>query len=210
MVNAGESLAPYVSEQAEVGIKYETEKFGLGLAYFTTDKPRGVVDKTDPTAPVFKESGEDQHQGVELTMYGMATDDLKLLGGITWLDTEQQDTGDANIDGNRVIGVAEWQATIGAEWEIPTVAGLAVDGRVNYTGSRYADDTNTLKVDDWTTMDIGARYLMQLGNQDLTLRARVHNIFDRDYWSSVGGFPGNGYLVLGAPRTVTLSATMDF
>jgi iron complex outermembrane receptor protein len=210
LVNAGESLAPYVSEQAEVGIKYETEKFGLGLAYFTTDKPRGVVDKTDPTAPVFKESGEDQHQGVELTMYGMATDDLKLLGGITWLDTEQQDTGDANIDGNRVIGVAEWQATIGAEWEIPTVAGLAVDGRVNYTGSRYADDTNTLKVDDWTTMDIGARYLMQLGNQDLTLRARVHNIFDRDYWSSVGGFPGNGYLVLGAPRTVTLSATMDF
>ena len=81
---------------------------------------------------------------------------------------------------------------------------------MNYTGSRYADDTNTLKVDDWTTMDIGARYLMQLGNQDLTLRARVHNIFDRDYWSSVGGFPGNGYLVLGAPRTVTLSATMDF
>ena len=106
--------------------------------------------------------------------------------------------------------MAEWQATIGAEWEIPTVAGLALDSRVNYTGSRYADDANTLKVDDWTTMDIGARYLMQLGNQDLTLRARVNNVFDRDYWSSVGGFPGNGYLVLGGPRTVTLSATMDF
>lgn len=130
-------------------------------------------------------------------MYGMATDDLKLLGGITWLDTEQQATGDASVDGNHVIGVAEWQTTIRAEWEVPTIAGFAVDGGLKYTGSRYADEANTLKVDDWTTMDIGARYLMQLGNQGLTLRARVYNLFDRDYRASVRGNPGNGYLVLG-------------
>jgi iron complex outermembrane receptor protein len=81
---------------------------------------------------------------------------------------------------------------------------------VTYTGSRYADNANTLKVDDWTTVDVGARYIVAMGNQDLTLRARVHNLFDRDYWASVGGFPNNGYLVLGAPRTVTLTATLDF
>lgn len=200
-----ESLEPYVAEQYEVGMKYQTDTLGLGLAYFTTDKPRAVNNNG-----VVEQSGEDQHQGVELTMYGMATDNVKLLGGVTWLDAEQKDTGSETIDGNRVIGVAEWQATIGAEWEIPTVDGLALDGRLNYTGSRYADAANTLKVDDWTTMDIGARYLLQLGNQDLTLRARVNNVFDRDYWASVGGFEGQGYLVLGGPRTVTVSATMDF
>lgn len=200
-----ESLEPYVAEQHEVGMKYQTDKLGLGLAYFTTDKPRAINNNG-----VVEQSGEDQHQGVELTMYGMASDDLKLLGGVTWLDAEQKDTGDESFDGNHVIGVAEWQATIGAELEIPTIAGLALDGRVNYTGSRYADAANTLKVDDWTTVDIGARYMMQLGNQDLILRARVNNVFDRDYWASVGGYEGQGYLVLGAPRTVTLSATMDF
>lgn len=203
--NAGESLSPYVSEQKEVGLKYETNRFGLGLAYFTTTKPRAVVENN-----VFKASGEDEHQGVELTLYGKATDNLKVLGGVTWLDAEQKDTGDATVDGNDVIGVAEWQATMGAEWEVPQLAGLALDTRVTYTGSRYADNANTLKVDDWTTVDIGARYIMALGNQDLTLRARVHNLFDRDYWASVGGFPNNGYLVLGAPRTVTVSATLDF
>jgi iron complex outermembrane receptor protein len=26
----------------------------------------------------------------------------------------------------------------------------------------------------------------------------------------VGGYPGNGYLVLGGPRTFSLSASMDF
>lgn len=203
--NVGESLAPYVSEQKEVGLKYETNELGFGLAYFTTTKPRAVVENA-----IFKESGEDDHQGVELTVYGKATDDVKLLGGVTWIDAEQKDTGDASLDGNDVIGVAEFQANIGAEWEVPQVDGLALDTQLTYTGSRYADAANTLKVDDWTTVDIGARYIVAIGNQDLTLRARVNNLFDRDYWSSVGGFPNNGYLVLGAPRTVSLTATVDF
>ncbi|MCX4191425.1 TonB-dependent receptor [Methylophaga sp. OBS1] len=205
VVNAGESLSPYVAEQKELGWKYESELLGLGLAYFTTTKPRAYVENN-----VFTEAGEDEHQGVELTLYGKATDNIKLLGGVTWLDAEQKDTGDESIDGNEVIGVAEWQATMGAEWELPQFDGLALDTRVTYTGSRYANDANTLKVDDWTTVDVGARYIVAMGNQDLTLRARVHNLFDRDYWASVGGYPGNGYLVLGAPRTVSLTATVDF
>lgn len=211
VANAGESLSPYVSEQKEIGVKYENEQFGAGLAYFTTDMPRAYMDETDPLNPVFREAGENQHQGLELTFYGKATDDIKLLGGVTWLDAEQKDTGDPAIDGNEVIGVAEWQATLGAEWEVPQINGLALDSRVTYTGSRYADNANTLKVDDWTTVDIGARYIVAVGNQDLTLRARVHNLFDRDYWASVGGNGGSsGYLVLGAPRTVSLTATVDF
>lgn len=206
VLNAGDSLSPYVSEQKEFGVKYETEKLGLGLAYFNTSKPRSIVENN-----VFTESGEDVHQGVEMTLYGKATDNLKVLGGLTWIDAEQKDTGDASLDGNDVIGVAEWQATMGAEWEVPHLDGLALDTLVTYTGSRYADNANTLKVDDWTTVDIGARYIVAIGNQDLTFRARVHNLFDRDYWASVGGNGGDsGYLALGAPRTVSLTATLDF
>lgn len=205
--NAGEALEPFVSEQYELGLKYETDSMGYGLAYFTTDRPRNDVDIANN---VYGVEGEDNHQGVEFTFYGKATDDIKLLGGVTWLDAEQKDTGDSSIEGNDVIGVAEWQATVGAEWDVPQFDNLALDTRVIYTGSRYADNANTLKVDDWTTVDIGARYVVALGNQDLTLRARVHNLFDRDYWASVGGFPNNGYLVLGAPRTVSLSAAIDF
>lgn len=206
VLNVGESLSPYVSEQKEVGLKYETERLGLGLSYFTTTEPRAIVENN-----IFTESGENEHQGVELTVYGKATDTIKLLGGVTWVDAEQKDTQNGQFDGNDVIGVAEWQATLGAEWEVPQLDGLALDSRVTYTGSQYADNANTLKLDDWTTVDIGARYIVAVGNQDLTLRARVHNLFDRDYWASAGGNGGDtGYLVLGAPRTVSLTATVDF
>ena len=52
--------------------------------------------------------------------------------------------------------------------------------------------------------------MTDIGGHLVTWRARVENIANRDYWSSVGGYPGNGYLVLGGPRTFTLSASMEF
>ena len=82
--------------------------------------------------------------------------------------------------------------------------------RVVYTGASYADDANTLKVPGWTRFDAGLRYMMDVDGHVVTLRARVENIANRNYWSSVGGYPGNGYLVLGGPRTFSLSASMDF
>ena len=62
----------------------------------------------------------------------------------------------------------------------------------------------------WTRFDLGVRYLLNRQNSLVTLRARVDNLTDRDYWASVGGFPGTGYLVVGAPRTFSFSASVDF
>lgn len=204
--NKGESLAPYVSKQKEIGVKYDGGGLGAGLALFSTDKPRAAYDSSNR----FTASGKDRHQGVELTVFGEPVKSVRVLGGLTFLDAKQRSTGNSAIDGNRVIGVPRFQANLGAEWDIPGVQGLAVDGRVVYTGASYADDANTLKVPGWTRFDAGLRYMMDVDGHLVTLRARVENIANRNYWSSVGGYPGNGYLVLGGPRTFLLSASMDF
>ncbi len=57
---------------------------------------------------------------------------------------------------------------------------------------------------------MGARYLTQIADRDVTLRARLDNVTDKNYWASAGGASGAGYLVLGAPRTVVVSASVDF
>lgn len=204
--NVGQSLPPFVSKQKEIGVKYEGDGLGAGLALFSTDRPRAMYDASNALTI----SGKDRHQGAELTFYGEPVNSVRLLGGLTWLDAEQRATGTPSIDGNRVIGVPRFQANLGVEWDIPGVPGLAVDGRVVYTGSSYADDANTLKVPGWTRFDAGLRYMMDVDGHVLTLRARVDNIANRNYWSSVGGYPGNGYLALGGPRTFSLSASMDF
>jgi len=90
------------------------------------------------------------------------------------------------------------------------VRGLSLSARVLHTASQYADAANTQKVPSWRRVDAGVRYIANVGKQALTLRAQVENLGNRDYWASAGGYPGSGYLVLGAPRTLTVSATLDF
>lgn len=203
--NPGETLKPYVSKQKEIGAKFESGRIGAGFALFSTTRPRSLIVNNS-----FTSEGKDRHQGAELTVYGTVTPKLRLLGGVTWLDAEQRSTGSAATEGNQVIGVPKLQATLGAEWDVPAVRNLAVDGRVVYTGSRYADDANTLEAPSWTRLDLGTRYRTEIGERLFTLRARVDNVFDKDYWASVGGFPGQGYLVAGGPRALVLSVSTDF
>jgi iron complex outermembrane receptor protein len=59
-------------------------------------------------------------------------------------------------------------------------------------------------------LDLGARYLTTIANKLVTWRARVDNVTDKNYWASAGGYPGQAYLVLGAPRTFVLSASVEF
>ncbi|MBV7461209.1 MULTISPECIES: TonB-dependent siderophore receptor [unclassified Acidovorax] len=204
--NRGEMLAPYVSKQKEVGIKFDAGRVGGSVALFSTTKPRAFLN----TANLFSTSGKDRHQGIELAVQGEATKGLRLLGGLTWLDAKQLTTGAPATDGQRVIGVPKLQANLGAEWDVPGVPGLAVDGRWVHTGASYANATNTLRVPGWNRLDVGARYMTEVQGKLVTLRARIDNLTNRNYWASVGGYPGSGYLVVGAPRTLSLSVSVDF
>jgi iron complex outermembrane receptor protein len=173
---------------------------------FDTSKPRDLLNSNN----VFTSSGKDEHRGVELSVQGEASKTLRLLGGLTLLSAKQKSTGSASTDGKRVIGVPERQANFGAEWDVPGVPGLALDGRVVHTGSVYANAANTLQVPGWTRLDAGARYLTEVQGKVLTLRLRVDNLANKSYWASSGGYPGSGYLVAGAPRSFNLSASLDF
>ncbi|RZL56618.1 MAG: TonB-dependent receptor [Variovorax sp.] len=204
--NVGEQLKPYVSKQKEIGVKYDGGRIGGGIALFSTDRPRSLVNGQG----FFVSAGEDRHQGAEITVFGEAMKGLRLLGGVTFLDAEQKSTGVAATDGKKVIGTPTVQGSIGADWDVPGVPGLSLNGRVVATGHTYANAVNTQRVGGWGRLDLGARYITQMAGKLVTFRARVDNVADRNYWASVGGYPGSGYLVVGNPRTFSLSASVDF
>lgn len=206
-VNQGETLKPYVAKQKEVGVKYESESgFGASLALFSTEKPRGYLDANN----FYTTKGKDRHDGAEINLYGQVTENVRLLGGVTFLHAKQRDTGSSTTDGKYTIGVPKFQGNLGLEYDVKAIDGLTLESRVTYTGSSYADAQNTLKVKDWIRLDVGARYITMLGNTPVTLRARLDNVTHKKYWESVGGYPNYGYLVSGAPRTLSVSATIDF
>jgi iron complex outermembrane receptor protein len=203
--NPGEVFDPYNAKQTEVGVKYDAGRIGGGVAVFQTAQPSGGIYNGR-----FSIDGEQRNRGVEFSVYGEATRGVRVLGGLTLLNTELRNTGLAATEGRRAIGVPASQFNLGAEWDVPSLQGLTLTGRVVHTSSQYADASNLLEVPAWTRLDIGARYLASFGDQGVTLRAAVHNLTDRSYWASAGGFPGSGYLVQGDPRTVMLSASIDF
>jgi len=207
VTNGGQTLAPYVSRQKEIGAKFDAGNVGGTLAVFSSSRPRPAG--VDPQL-FFKNDGKEVNQGVEVTAFGKPMRSVSVLGGVTWLDAEQKDTNAGTFDGKRTIGVPKFLANLGAEWAVPYVRNLSLDGRVVYTGSLYADSANTLKVPSWTRFDAGVRYIVAVQESPVTLRLRVDNLFDKNYWASSGGYPDNGYLAAGNPRTVSLSASVDF
>lgn len=203
--NPGEVLAPYVSKQTEIGLKYDGGSLGASLAIFNTERPFSTNENR-----VFREGGEQRNRGIELSAFGEPVPGVRVLGGVTLLDAKLTKTQDGANDGNEPIGVPKVQANIGGEWDVPGFNGLSLNSRVTYTDSQYTNNANSLEIPSWTRLDIGARYGFKLDERDVTLRARLDNVTGRDYWASTGGYPGRNYLTLGEPRTLSVSATVDF
>jgi iron complex outermembrane receptor protein len=135
---------------------------------------------------------------------------LRLLGGLTLLDASQQVTQGGKNQGKDVIGVPDTQLNIGAEWSVPGVQGLNLNARTVYTSKQYADGANTQQLPSWTRLDIGASYAARILDRNVTFRARIDNVTGKAYWASAGGYPGSNYLIQGAPRTASVSATIEF
>jgi iron complex outermembrane receptor protein len=208
----GTVFAPFVSRQKEIGVKYDGGRLGMSAALFSTAQPLAGVRfaNAGDQFGAFGVFGEQRNRGLELSVFGMPAKGLRVLGGLTLLDAKQRRTGDAGTEGKDAIGVPDTQLNIGGEWDLAQVPGLSLNARALYTSKQYADGRNTQQLPSWTRLDIGANYLTRFMDRDVTLRARIDNVTDRNYWASAGGYPGSGYLVLGAPRTVSVSATVDF
>lgn len=203
--NAGEVFDPYQAEQYEVGAKYDSGDYGVTFSAFTLSKPSAfVVDN------VFTLAGEQRNRGIELSVFGAPLDNLRLLGGATYIDTEMTHTQGGVFDGKDAIGSPDLQVNANVEWDVPALQGLTLDARVIYTSSQYTDSANLIELDSWTRLGVGARYTSEVAARELVLRARIENLADSDDWVSVGGYPGSNYLILGTPRTLVLSASMSF
>ncbi|GFE88273.1 TonB-dependent receptor [Steroidobacter agaridevorans] len=203
IANANEIFDPFKSKQYEVGAKYDGGTLGGSVAIFRINQPSSLL-----VGNVVTQDGEQRNQGIELSVYGQLSTAVRLLGGATLLDAEYRRASEPANDGKDVIGVPDTQANLGIEWDL--TSGLSVDGRVVYTISQPASADNTLEISSWTRLDVGARYALKWDRREVTVRARVDNVTDENYWASVGGSFGANYLVLGGPRTFVISASFDF
>lgn len=200
--NAGEAMAPYVSEQFEIGSKVDFGRIAATLSLFEITKPSGQL-----TGSVYAADGEQRNRGIELNVFGEVAENVRILAGATVFDAELTRTNSASTVGNRPVGVPELQANLGIEWDLPYVDGLTLGGNAIYTGSQYVNSANTQNIPAWTRFDLGLRYRATVADREMVVRLTARNLFDTDYWSGVASWGG---IAQGEPRTVLLSTSVDF
>lgn len=204
VTNGGQAMAPYRTRQVELGLKWDGGTVGGSLDVFQIRKPEGAAEDNGDGTSTYVVKDARRHRGVELNVFGEPMQGLKLLGGVSLIKAELLDSG------KQAIGVPRTQFNLGTEWSPAALPDLALTLRWVHTGRQWADAANTHEVPAWNRWDIGARYSSEIAQLPVTWRLRVDNLSNHAYWASAGGYPGANYLVMGAPRTVTLGATVDF
>lgn len=208
-VNSGEILAPYQTKQYEVGAKLDLGTFATTLAIFQIEKPSAY---TDPISNIYGVNGEQRNRGVEWSFFGEARPGLRLMGGASYTKAELTKSLIKSNEGNQVTGVPKIIAKLGAEYDLQAVPGLTLTAGTHYVGSRYVTDDHRMELPSYTVFDMGGRYTTKVMSKPVTLRANVENVANRAYWiGSYNGGDGSGLSGgLGAPRTLQLSASVDF
>lgn len=204
-LNASEVFAPVVSEQKEIGVKYDFGGFGFTTSLFQIEQPSGF---TDPVSRLFSVDGLQTNRGAEFTVFGEIIEGVRLLGGVTLIEAELEKTAGGRFDGNSVPGVPKVAINLYGEYDVDWLAaGLTVTGRMLHTGATRYDQANNQRVDDWTRFDVGARYGF-IGPYDkpVEVKFNIENVFDEAYWAS----SARGFLAAGAPRTFLVSTSIDF
>jgi iron complex outermembrane receptor protein len=217
--NENQVMDPGRSKQFEVGAKGSYAGVNLSASLFQI---RQGLEYTDPNRLVdvvfdgetvqrhpYVRGGRETHRGLELSADGKLGAGLQAGVSLMALNTRQDGTGDAGIDGKRVTDVPNFKSTTWIEYAVPQLPGLKVDANWQYSGRKAFDVENRVLVPDYHVFGLGAAYGLKLGATKLTVRARVDNLFDKFYWRDVTPALG-GYLLPGAPRTFRLSGQFDF
>lgn len=193
--NQYQTMAPMVSRQQEFGIKATVGQLLLTSAIFEIEKAYQFTNSSN----IYRQSGRQNHKGIEFGATGKMTDQWTVMTGLTLLDPTIKQSENAGKD---PVNVARQTAKIYSEYAMENIPGLTLTGGLYYTGKQYANEANTDRLPSVVTADIGLRYQTMLSNHPLTLRVNMNNVFDKSYWL-------NAYYV-GAPRTVAFSANMQF
>lgn len=218
--NHDQQLDPSRSKQIEIGVKGQLgEAIAVTAAAFEVRKGLEFDDQNiniqvmEDGKPVIKHpfvrNGQAINRGLEVAAQWHVHVDLDVGGSFTALNTRQQGTGQAQLDGKRVTDVPQFKSEVHADYRLAVVPGLSVNGMWQYVGEKAFDLDNQTMVPSYHLVNLGAAYATRAGNTAMTIRAGVNNAFNKFYWRDVTPQLG-GYLIPGNARSFKLSAQFDF
>ena len=209
---------------------YATNWSDRTLSNFDTDDSGTPDDDTDDIDLTILQRGITQfHTGAELDVNFRATDWLTLQGfisGGSWYykgeaevsvynaDTNAQIGETTNVDRDGIKVSTAPQFTTGIGFDAKIVKGLSFDARIKYNDNHYeftdvstsTEDFKGVQLDSYALTNAGVTYRFSFGENNMTFRANVFNVFDK---IAINQSDRYGYFITGG-RTFNASMRYEF
>jgi catecholate siderophore receptor len=197
-------LDPEESRTMELGTKWDLiqDKLQLTAAIFRTDKTNArTFDAADSTDTIVL-AGEQRVQGIEFGFAGSITDEWRVFGGYTYLDSEVRKSNNPLEVGHDVLNTPKQSASIWTVYDLPH--GFQVGLGAQFTDTRFSSNSSTAReARGFCLFDAMIGYEV---NKNFSLRLNIYNLADEEYIDRVGG----GHFVPGAGRSAMLTASYKF
>ncbi|WP_418508588.1 TonB-dependent receptor [Corallibacter sp.] len=207
--------------QGELGLKYGTPKFSGTLALYAVGlKDRRSITFVNTANGGTTEDVDTQDTstiGAEATWNWRFVKNFNFGGSVTYQDHEiTKSESDPTIEGNELRRQPKFLSTFNLGYDNNKFDGVFT---YNYTGDKYSNDTNTIKLDGYGLVNFNLGYTFPIGEDSETLRlgAQVFNLLNSEGITEGSPRLGNnqteeeyfvGRPVL--PTRVFFSATFNF
>jgi len=200
------TLVPKKSAQYELGFKQQWQDLLFSAALFDLKQDNQYTN----TSNDFVKDGEQHNLGLELGVQGRLVQNLDVTSTLALTRSRLKDIQSSEYQGHQTQNVPHVRLASNISYLVPQVEGLRLLAGIQYSSSKYANKSATVKVPSYTLFNLGTAYNFRAYGHENTLRFNLDNVSNKKYWRDVGSFFGDDYLFLGTPRTAKFSWTVNF
>ncbi len=198
-------LRPIVTDNREVGSRFDWDRYGLELSYYESRSDYGER-LTEENGVWVGNREKTKIQGFEVSGDARLGEGHLLKMAYTQAEGESDTDGDGALD-TELTGLNIAPDTLRLAWSARWNAKLSSHLQYNHYFARDADDP-ALDFDGHGLVDVSLAYALPAGKLDLG----IENLLDKDYFTyySQAARASDDYYFKGRGRTVTLGYSLDF
>lgn len=203
-------LSPIVTDNREIGARFDWDRYGLELSYYESNSDLGQRIQPDDQGNYRVQREKTEIQGFEVTGEARVSDAHQLRLSYTRTEGKSDTDGDGSVD-TKLTGRDLAPDTLKLAWSAAWNDKLSSHLQASYYRDRSFDDPE-LEFDGYTLVDTSLAYQLPVGRATFG----IENLTDKDYFTYYSqSFPQSPVLeddlyFKGRGRTFTLGYQLDF
>lgn len=201
-------LQPIVTDNREIGARFDWDRYGLELSYYESDSDYGERLAFDSgTGSWVGNREKTEIQGVEVTGEMRLGDAHDLRLSYTHAEGESDQDGDGQVE-TELTGINIAPDTLRLGWSASWTDRFSTHLQASHFFDRSIEDSPELEFDGYTLVDASLAYQLPVGRATFG----VENLTDKEYvtYYSQSARVSDEYYFTGRGRTFTLGYQLDF